>query len=362
MPAQPRLHALQSRSALRRFAGVVVKLRLCAGLFVSLTVPLAAAQNIELSALRLNTAAQGAAGEIIVTSPAEPSVVQAWVATPQAYEMAGLVHVPELAKVSARAERGPGGKTVLRIENLPVSPPKYDLLLVVTGRKTVFLGEYRIDLSGGAREFAVAPVGSQLVARRTTTTAQAARPASAASAAATTPPSTGASAAAPTRTAAPSPATASVLVASTEPTELPALAAASPRAAADRGASGQAAATATPSAPGDKLAQARAAIDSWARSWSGQDFDTYLGMYTSDFAPPGMSHAQWVQQRRDQILTPKSISIGVDNVRTTVQGDTAVAEFDQTRRADGALIRSRKTLELVNVGGRWLITKETNRF
>jgi hypothetical protein len=343
-------------------AGVVARVRLRAALLVSLATPLAAAQNLELGALRLNTQAQGASGEIALTAPAETGAVQAWVATPQAYEMAGLVHSPELAKVTVRADQVHGGKAVLRIENLPVSPPKYDLLLVVTGRKTVFLGEYRIDLGSGAREFAVAPVGSQLMARRNTTSAQAARPVAAAPATSTAPASTAASTTAPARAAAPSPAAASVLVASTEPTALPALAGASPRATPDRAVSGQGAASGTPSAPMDKLAQARAAIDSWAQSWSRQDFDAYLNTYTSGFALPGMSRAQWVQLRREQILKPKSISIGIDNVRTSVQGESAVAEFDQTRQADGAVIRSRKTLELVNVDGRWLITKEINRF
>lgn len=90
--------------------------------------------------------------------------------------------------------------------------------------------------------------------------------------------------------------------------------------------------------------------------------NAYLATYTSDFTPPGMSRAAWVEQRRKQILGPKSIAIGVDNLRATVQGDTVVADFDQTRRTDGAVIRTRKTLELVKTGGRWLIAKETNRF
>jgi ketosteroid isomerase-like protein len=119
---------------------------------------------------------------------------------------------------------------------------------------------------------------------------------------------------------------------------------------------------AAPSAARDSLTQARTAIDAWAQAWSRQDVNAYVATYASDFAPPGLSRSAWIDMRRKQILGPKSISIGVDNLRATAQGDTVVAEFDQIRRADGAVIRSRKTLELVKTGSHWLITKEVNRF
>lgn len=113
-----------------------------------------------------------------------------------------------------------------------------------------------------------------------------------------------------------------------------------------------------------RLEMARAAVQAWAAAWSHRDVDAYVAAYVPDYAGrvPGMSRAAWIEQRRAQIVRHKHIEITLSSLRITPSGDAVVAEFDQTRRADRIKVRSRKTLELVPVSGRWLIRREVNEF
>ena len=56
-----------------------------------------------------------------------------------------------------------------------------------------------------------------------------------------------------------------------------------------------------------------------------------------------------------------TISVSLENLVISVNGDKAVARFRQSYKADALAVSSRKTLDLVKVGDRWVIVRETAR-
>jgi ketosteroid isomerase-like protein len=123
----------------------------------------------------------------------------------------------------------------------------------------------------------------------------------------------------------------------------------------------------TPAAPEDKKpapAADRAADDvqqavkAWAAAWSRRDVDDYVAAYTPSFAGQSGSRKEWVQERRERIAGKKSIKVAVSDVKVSVQGDKATAKFRQSYTSDALSTSSRKTLELVRSGNKWLIREE----
>jgi tetratricopeptide (TPR) repeat protein len=102
-----------------------------------------------------------------------------------------------------------------------------------------------------------------------------------------------------------------------------------------------------------------AAVQEWAQAWSNRDMKGYLGSYTRDFAPADKgSHAAWAEERKSRIMGKTRISVKLSSITTNVKGNTATVTFRQDYKADSLATNSRKTLELVKSGDRWLITKE----
>jgi len=103
-----------------------------------------------------------------------------------------------------------------------------------------------------------------------------------------------------------------------------------------------------------------AAVASWAKAWATKDMAAYLSAYGKDFDPPGnQTRSAWEDDRRKRITGKSSISVKLDNLAVTVDGNKAVAKFRQDYRADSLSVSSRKTLDLQRVGERWLIVKES---
>ncbi|GAC1390641.1 MAG: hypothetical protein NVSMB34_04400 [Variovorax sp.] len=103
-----------------------------------------------------------------------------------------------------------------------------------------------------------------------------------------------------------------------------------------------------------------AAVRSWAAAWSSKDVGGYLGAYGKEFDPPGkMSRASWETERRNRIVGKNHISVKLSDIAVSVNGSRAVAKFKQAYSADSLNVSSRKTLELVKSGDRWLIVRES---
>ena len=128
----------------------------------------------------------------------------------------------------------------------------------------------------------------------------------------------------------------------------------------------QAKVDAKPAAPeqpdADQLAKDVAqSVMAWASAWSKRDMDGYLGAYSPNFNPGRLSLAAWKQQRADRILPRKRINVDISNIKVTVSGSKATADFEQDYASDTFDGSSIKRLNLALEDGRWLIVKESAR-
>ncbi|MCY7319927.1 MAG: DUF4440 domain-containing protein, partial [Ramlibacter sp.] len=106
--------------------------------------------------------------------------------------------------------------------------------------------------------------------------------------------------------------------------------------------------------------EVEAAVQAWAAAWSSKDIGGYLGAYGKEFDPPGkVSRKSWEDERRARIVGKNRISVKVSEVAVSVNGDRATARFKQAYSADALNVSSRKTLDLVKAGDRWLIVRES---
>jgi tetratricopeptide (TPR) repeat protein len=121
---------------------------------------------------------------------------------------------------------------------------------------------------------------------------------------------------------------------------------------------------ATPSAPavsgGDAQREVEAAVAAWAQAWASKNVAGYLGAYGPAFKPPGgQARAAWEAERRARIEPRSRIGVDISDLAVTVNAERATARFRQDYTSDNLDITSRKTLELVKSGNRWLIVRES---
>ena len=102
------------------------------------------------------------------------------------------------------------------------------------------------------------------------------------------------------------------------------------------------------------------AVESWAKAWSAKNMSGYLGAYAPNFTPPGgQSRRDWEADRKARIVPRNKIEVEVSDFAVTVNGDRAAARFRQAYTSDSLAVNSRKTLDLVKSGNRWLIVRES---
>lgn len=250
------------------------------------------------------------------TSPITPAAMRVSIATPAAYNVAGLTYTPGLADVLISAQAaapvatGVAGRATLRLERLPPNPAALDLLIVASNYAELTLTEYRIDPRLGTHDVAPSPVGTRHAAL-----ARAASTASATSAA---------------------------------------------NSALAANAGKQPPAVGGAQSLQDAQSQARAALLAWAQAWSERDVAAYLAAYATNFAgnPALASHQAWADQRRARIEARTRIQVDLKNLVLTRRGDTVTATFVQKFSSDGPSDILRKRVVLVQQNGRWLIQNE----
>ncbi len=84
----------------------------------------------------------------------------------------------------------------------------------------------------------------------------------------------------------------------------------------------------------------------------------YFAAYTRNFSSSNMSRSQWEADRQLKILSKRTITVDISQLQISVNGDKAIARFQQVYTSDNFKGNSRKTLELSQQGERWLITRE----
>ncbi len=104
----------------------------------------------------------------------------------------------------------------------------------------------------------------------------------------------------------------------------------------------------------------RDAVMAWAAAWSGKDVARYLAAYGKDFDPPGgQARKSWEDERRAHIVGTSKISVKLSDLKIDADGNKAVAKFRQDYQADALNTSSRKILDLVKAGDRWVIVRES---
>ena len=155
------------------------------------------------------------------------------------------------------------------------------------------------------------------------------------------------------------PAPAPAPAAAPAPTPAPAATAAAPAAPAATPAPAPAAPDAAKQEAAKDAKEVTAAVQAWAAAWAAKDMKAYLAAYGKDFDPPGrMTRAAWEKEREARIVGKSKITVQVSDLNVSVNGNQATARFRQAYSADSLNVSSRKTLDLVESNGRWLIVRE----
>ena len=147
-----------------------------------------------------------------------------------------------------------------------------------------------------------------------------------------------------------------------KPAAAPAVATPPVAAAAKPAASAPAAAPAAqaPAATGNAESDVESAVAAWAKAWSSKNMSGYLGAYAGNFTPPGgQSRSEWEADRKARIMPRNRIDVDISELSVSVNGDRASAKFRQAYSSDSLSVTSRKTLDLVRSGNRWLIVRES---
>jgi Flp pilus assembly protein TadD/ketosteroid isomerase-like protein len=101
------------------------------------------------------------------------------------------------------------------------------------------------------------------------------------------------------------------------------------------------------------------AVGLWAAAWSRKDVKTYLGAYARDFkTPAGEARAAWDAERQKRINKPGAIQVTFENLRVSVDGDSATVKFRQHYKSASLKTSSNKVLLMGKRDGKWQILQE----
>ena len=116
---------------------------------------------------------------------------------------------------------------------------------------------------------------------------------------------------------------------------------------------------AAPDAAKQEAAKDAKEVTAAVQAWAAKDMKAYLAAYGKDFDPPGrMTRAAWEKEREARIVGKSKITVQVSDLNVSVNGNKATARFRQAYSADSLNVSRRKTLDLVESNGRWLIVRE----
>jgi hypothetical protein len=102
------------------------------------------------------------------------------------------------------------------------------------------------------------------------------------------------------------------------------------------------------------------AVRAWIKAWADRQVDAYLAFYAPGFeVAAGQDQAVWAAERRESMTRPAWIKVRADQLKTSVDGETAQARFFQVYVvAPGTVELTRKTMRWIWSNGRWQILQE----
>ena len=120
---------------------------------------------------------------------------------------------------------------------------------------------------------------------------------------------------------------------------------------------------ATTTRPADKaIDDVTQRVHAWAAAWSTKDVDRYLAFYDSAYAPPGSSHAAWVEQRKRRLGKDGPIEVRIESLKVAATGpNTVEVSFDQAYTSLDYRDHVAKTQVWSRSGEQWRIVSEGTR-
>ena len=100
-------------------------------------------------------------------------------------------------------------------------------------------------------------------------------------------------------------------------------------------------------------------IVSWAQAWSEKNLDAYISYYSTQHKLSFPTHEIWIEHRKQRILRPGFIKIGVSDIQIRAQTkNLAIIDFQQTFDSLDYSDRVIKRLGLSRIDSQWKITDE----
>ena len=103
------------------------------------------------------------------------------------------------------------------------------------------------------------------------------------------------------------------------------------------------------------------ALKGWSDAWASRNVQAYIDSYSAAYVPAkNVSHEAWVAQRKARIAGAKKIDFNIADIKIVIHDQKrASSTFRQSYRSPSYQDVVQKTLEWEEIGGRWLIVRET---
>lgn len=102
----------------------------------------------------------------------------------------------------------------------------------------------------------------------------------------------------------------------------------------------------------------RQLVNKWLTSWQSGDMENYRNCYAQDFTSREMNLDAWIIHKSNVRQKSENISIRIDNLQISADGDTAQATFVQQYSSSVLKSKGKKTLQLKKTGDSWKIYRE----
>jgi hypothetical protein len=99
-------------------------------------------------------------------------------------------------------------------------------------------------------------------------------------------------------------------------------------------------------------------VASWSNAWRSKNVTEYLGYYSNQFKPEGLSKKAWLAQRKQRLSKQGEIKLSIENVIVRIEGKQAFAEFIQHYSATGYSDHVVKVLSFERTQNEWMIVRE----
>ncbi|MGB5218472.1 MAG: ankyrin repeat domain-containing protein [Smithella sp.] len=99
-------------------------------------------------------------------------------------------------------------------------------------------------------------------------------------------------------------------------------------------------------------------VNIWLTSWQSGDMKTYRSCYAPEFKSKGMNLDAWVSNKVNVREKSKNISISIDDLQISVDGNNATAMFTQSYNSSISMSSGKKKLELRKINNEWKINRE----